>query len=130
MKKLKEAPQKETPPPENPRKDDLPKDDPPKEDLPKDDPPKEVQPGGGTTREAKNLHYEIGWSDEHFCLFRKEVSGQKVRGATEFSMSPVFDPEADPDAPAVCVFADGMRRDVPHLTMAPLSRCQVRLCGV
>ena len=108
-------------------KDPLPKDRPLTEPLTDGDLPKEGEPSeNDQTKEiqepqGQGAAYEFGWSEEHFCLFRKEVKGKKLRGAIELSMNPVYDPAADPDAPAVCVFPDGMQQEVPHLTMAPLS---------
>jgi hypothetical protein len=65
------------------------------------------------------VEFEFGWSEEHFCAWRKSIQGPTLRGPIEFSAQPVFDSTVDPDAPAVCVFSDGCRYEASHITMVP-----------
>ena len=61
--------------------------------------------------------YEIGWSEEHMCAYRKEILGVKLRGPIEFSATPKIDPTVDSDAAIECVSKDGHRVQIPHITM-------------
>ena len=62
--------------------------------------------------------YEVGWSEEHMCGYRKEILGVKLRGPIEFSATPKIDHSVDSDAAIECVFKDGHRVQIPHITMA------------
>lgn len=53
-------------------------------------------------------------------MWRKQILGPKKRGPIEFSKVPTVDDSADGDAPVVCVFGDGQKAEVSHLTMDPL----------
>ena len=59
----------------------------------------------------------MGWSEENFCAYRREILGPKQRGPTEFSAMPKFDDKADLDAPAICIFSDGLQHEVSHIIM-------------
>lgn len=66
---------------------------------------------------AKALEYEVGWSEEHMCAWRKEVKGPKLRGAVEYSLKPSFDSTIDENTTIQCQFQDGSKVDIPHITM-------------
>ena len=70
------------------------------------------------TKPDPSKDYEVGWSEEHMCVYRKEILGTKLRGPIEFSATPKIDPSVDKDAAIECVFKDGHRVQIPHITMA------------
>lgn len=61
--------------------------------------------------------FEMGWSEEHLCAWRKEVKGPKLRGPLELSQKPTVDKTVDPDSPVICTFHDGEKFEVAHVTM-------------
>lgn len=83
----------------------------------KDDGPPEKESRRETSSEKPTKTWELGWSEENFCAYRREILGPKQRGPTEFSAMPKFDDKADLDAPAICIFSDGLQHEVSHITM-------------
>ncbi|CAK9002054.1 unnamed protein product [Durusdinium trenchii] len=72
--------------------------------------------------ESQEVHqYEFGWCEESLRMWRKQILGPKKRGPIEFSKVPTVDDSADGDAPVVCVFGDGQKAEVSHLTMEDLA---------
>ncbi len=66
---------------------------------------------------AKDPEYEVGWSEEHMCAWRKLVKGPKLRGAVEYSLKPSFDSTIDENTCIQCHFEDGYTVEIPHITM-------------
>lgn len=66
---------------------------------------------------AKTPEYEVGWSEEHMCAWRKLVKGPKLRGAVEYSLKPSFDSTVDENTTIQCQFQDGSKVEIPHITM-------------
>ena len=90
---------------------------------PKDDKPVAVQ-------EPPPFAFEYGWSEEHFCMWRKEILGPTSRGPIQLSAPPIYDDTLeDLDVPALCVFSDGHQEPVPHLTQVA-SRVQTSHHGM
>ena len=90
----------------------------PEKTTPPEVPAEKTTPPEVPNTDAKD-EFEFGWSEEHFCAWRKSIQGPTLRGPIEFSGKPVFNAAVDPDAPAVCVFPDGCRYEVSHITMVP-----------
>ena len=67
--------------------------------------------------ERKRIVYELGWSEEHMCAWRKQVLGISQRGPIEYSAKPTVDESVDQDSPIVCTFGDGEQHTVSHITM-------------
>ena len=66
---------------------------------------------------APTSGFEMGWSEEHLCAWRKEIKGPKLRGPLELSRKPTVDETVDPDSPVICIFHDGEKFEVAHVTM-------------
>ena len=59
--------------------------------------------------------YESGWDAGSGRAWRKALSKGRS-GPVEWSMDPEVDESRDPLDPIVCVFADGMAVEIPHMT--------------
>ena len=79
--------------------------------------PTAAAPTAAAPTAAAPMGFEMGWSEEHLCAWRKEVKGPKLRGPLELSQKPTVDETVDPDSPVICTFHDGQKFEVAHVSM-------------